>query len=88
MNRPLHRFSRSEILIGTEGLEILRNRLVMVCGIGGVGSYAAEALGRAGVGRIMLVDFDDICLTNINRQIHALSSTVGLSKVDSSIKAA
>jgi tRNA A37 threonylcarbamoyladenosine dehydratase len=54
----------------------------MICGIGGVGSYAAEAIGRAGVGRITLVDFDDICLTNINRQIHALSSTVGLSKVD------
>jgi tRNA A37 threonylcarbamoyladenosine dehydratase len=53
----------------------------MVCGIGGVGSYAAEALGRAGVGQITLVDFDDICLTNVNRQIHALSSTVGQPKV-------
>jgi tRNA A37 threonylcarbamoyladenosine dehydratase len=54
----------------------------MICGIGGVGSYAAEALGRAGVGHITLVDFDDICLTNVNRQIHALSSTVGTSKVE------
>ena len=53
----------------------------MICGIGGVGSYAAEALGRAGVGKISLVDFDDICLTNINRQLHALSSTVGQQKV-------
>ncbi|MBK5277091.1 MAG: tRNA threonylcarbamoyladenosine dehydratase [Desulfuromonadales bacterium] len=77
----LHRFSRTEVLTGTEGLDRLRNSRVMICGIGGVGSYAAEALGRAGVGQITLVDFDDICLTNINRQIHALSSTVGLPKV-------
>jgi len=77
----LHRFSRAELLIGTEGLERLRSSRIMICGIGGVGSYAAEALGRAGVGQITLVDFDDICLTNLNRQIHALSSTVGQSKV-------
>lgn len=78
----LHRFSRTELLIGTEGLSTLADKHVMICGIGGVGSYAAEALGRAGVGRITLVDFDDICLTNINRQIHALSSTVGQRKVE------
>jgi tRNA A37 threonylcarbamoyladenosine dehydratase len=78
----LHRFSRTELLIGRDGLERLRSSRVMICGIGGVGSYAAEALGRAGVGQITLVDFDDICLTNINRQIHALSSTVGQSKVE------
>jgi tRNA A37 threonylcarbamoyladenosine dehydratase len=78
----LHRFSRTELLIGNDGLSRLRSSHVMVCGIGGVGSYAAEALGRAGVGRITLVDFDDICLTNINRQIHALSGTVGQPKVD------
>ncbi|MEI6206988.1 MAG: tRNA threonylcarbamoyladenosine dehydratase [Desulfuromonadales bacterium] len=78
----LHRLSRTELLIGTDGLETLRRSTVVICGIGGVGSYAAEALGRAGVGRIRLVDFDDICLTNVNRQLHALSSTVGLSKVD------
>jgi tRNA A37 threonylcarbamoyladenosine dehydratase len=77
----LHRFSRTELLIGPGGLDRLRNSRVMVCGIGGVGSYAAEALGRAGVGQITLVDFDDICLTNVNRQIHALSSTVGQPKV-------
>ncbi len=77
----LHRFSRAELLIGTEGLSLLAHSHVMICGIGGVGSYAAEAVGRAGVGRITLIDFDDICLTNINRQIHALSSTVGMSKV-------
>ena len=78
----LHRFSRTELLVGRDGLDRLRNSRVMICGIGGVGSYAAEALGRAGVGQITLVDFDDICLTNVNRQIHALSSTVGLPKVE------
>ena len=78
----LHRFSRTELLIGTEGLSTLADKHVMICGVGGVGSYAAEALGRAGVGKITLVDFDDICLTNINRQIHALSSTVGRPKVE------
>jgi tRNA A37 threonylcarbamoyladenosine dehydratase len=78
----LHRFSRAELLIGSRGLARLASSHVMICGIGGVGSYAAEALGRAGVGQITLVDFDDICLTNINRQIHALSGTVGRSKVE------
>src|ERR1035437_10182408 len=78
----LHRFSRTELLIGTKGLSTLADKHVMICGVGGVGSYAAEALGRAGIGRITLVDFDDICLTNINRQIHALTSTVGQPKVE------
>jgi tRNA threonylcarbamoyladenosine dehydratase len=78
----LHRFSRTELLIGTEGLSILADKHVMICGVGGVGSYAAEALGRAGVGKLTLVDFDDVCLTNINRQIHAMTSTVGQPKVE------
>lgn len=78
----LHRLSRTELLIGTVGLERLRSSHVLICGIGGVGSYAAEALGRAGVGRITLVDYDDICLTNVNRQIHALGSTVGQQKAE------
>lgn len=77
----LHRFSRSQLLIGRQGLESLHKKHVMICGIGGVGSYAAEALGRAGIGKITLVDFDDICLTNINRQLHAMSSTIGQAKV-------
>lgn len=77
----LHRFSRTELLIGAKGLDKLRTSSVMICGIGGVGGYAAEALGRAGVGTITVVDYDDICLTNCNRQIHAKSSTVGKSKV-------
>ncbi len=80
--KPLHRLSRTELLIGTDRLTSLAEKHVMICGIGGVGSYAAEALGRAGIGHITLVDFDDICLTNVNRQIHALSSTVGQPKVE------
>jgi tRNA A37 threonylcarbamoyladenosine dehydratase len=78
----LHRFSRTELLVGRQGLDRLSRKRVTICGIGGVGSYAAEALGRAGVGSITLVDFDDVCLTNVNRQLHALSSTVGMSKVE------
>lgn len=77
----IHRFSRTELLVGQDGMAKLRAASVLICGIGGVGSYAAEALGRAGVGKITLVDFDDICLTNCNRQIHALSNTVGKPKV-------
>lgn len=77
-----HRFSRSELLIGKEGLEKLRNSHITIFGIGGVGSYTVEALVRCGVGSLTLVDFDDICLTNINRQIHALSNTVGKAKVE------
>ena len=76
------RFSRMELLIGTEGLAKLQRASVMVFGIGGVGSYAVEALARAGVGRLTLVDFDEVCSSNINRQIHALDSTVGRPKVE------
>lgn len=76
-----HRFSRLEVLVGSEGLTRLRNASVAVFGLGGVGSYAAEALVRAGVGRLTLIDFDDIGISNLNRQIHALDSTVGRPKV-------
>ncbi|MGB7604194.1 MAG: tRNA threonylcarbamoyladenosine dehydratase [Lutisporaceae bacterium] len=76
-------YSRTELLIGKEGIEKLEHSKVAIFGIGGVGSYTAEALGRVGVGSIVLVDYDDICLTNINRQIHATRKTVGKSKVDS-----
>jgi tRNA A37 threonylcarbamoyladenosine dehydratase len=76
----LHRFSRTELLIGHQGLERLKNSSVAVIGLGGVGSYAAEALCRAGIGRLSLIDFDDICLTNVNRQLHAMDGTVGKSK--------
>lgn len=76
----LHRFSRTEILVGTAGVSALQQASVALFGLGGVGSYAAEALCRAGVGRLTLVDFDDICLTNINRQLHAMDGTVGRCK--------
>jgi tRNA A37 threonylcarbamoyladenosine dehydratase len=75
-----HRFSRTELLIGPEGLTTLKNATVAVFGLGGVGSFAAEALCRAGIGRLVLVDFDDICLTNVNRQLHALDNTIGKAK--------
>lgn len=79
--RDSHRFSRMELLVGKDGLTRLAQSSVAVFGIGGVGSYAAEALARAGVGRLTLVDFDEICLTNVNRQIHALDGTIGRPKV-------
>ncbi len=75
------RFSRTEMLIGRDGLDKLRKSRVAVFGVGGVGSFAVEALARAGIGSLVMVDFDNICETNINRQIHALTSTVGEPKV-------
>ena len=66
----LHQFSRNELLIGTEGLELLKNKRVGILGIGGVGSFAAESLARSGVGSLVLMDKDDIDITNVNRQIH------------------
>jgi tRNA A37 threonylcarbamoyladenosine dehydratase len=78
----LHRYSRTELVIGPEGLEKLKGSTVVVLGMGGVGSYTVEALARCGVGRLVLVDKDDVDITNINRQIPALTHTVGLDKVD------
>lgn len=78
----LHTFSRTELLIGKDGLDKLYKSKVAVFGIGGVGTFVVEGLARTGVGSFVLVDDDDICLTNINRQIHALRSTVGKSKVE------
>ncbi|MCI1990125.1 MAG: tRNA threonylcarbamoyladenosine dehydratase [Oscillospiraceae bacterium] len=75
-------FSRSQLVMGRDAIEKLQSAAVAVFGIGGVGSYAAEGLARAGVGSIALFDDDKICLTNINRQIIALHSTVGVQKVD------
>ncbi|SES97325.1 tRNA threonylcarbamoyladenosine dehydratase [Anaerobranca gottschalkii] len=77
-----HRFSRTEMLIGTENLNKLKESKILVFGVGGVGSYAVEALARAGVGKLRLVDFDDVCLTNCNRQIHALKNTIGKVKAE------
>lgn len=75
-------FSRTELLIGKDGLEKLKNFHVAVFGIGGVGGYVVEALVRCGIGKIDLIDNDDVCLSNLNRQIIALHSTVGMPKVD------
>ncbi len=78
----LHEFSRSELIIGAEGLKKLKNSKVAVFGVGGVGSYAVEALVRCGVGQLVLIDDDCVCLTNINRQLHASRKTVGNPKVE------
>ncbi|KYP80881.1 tRNA threonylcarbamoyladenosine dehydratase [Ferroacidibacillus organovorans] len=78
----IHRFSRTELVVGPEGLERLKNAHVAVLGVGGVGSYAVEALARSGVGTITLVDRDTVDITNINRQIPALTSTIGREKVE------
>lgn len=69
-------------LYGDSGLDLLQQKRVMIVGLGGVGSWAAEALARSGVGSLVLVDFDDICHTNINRQVLATVKTVGQLKVD------
>ncbi|MDY2734433.1 tRNA threonylcarbamoyladenosine dehydratase [Intestinibacter sp.] len=73
---------RTGLIVGQEGLDKLKNANVIVFGVGGVGSFACEAIVRAGVGNITIVDFDDVDITNINRQIPALHSTVGKFKVD------
>lgn len=73
---------RTEILIGTSGVVRLSNSHVLIVGIGGVGSFVVEGLARAGVGKLTLVDFDTIQISNINRQIMAFHSTVGRKKVD------
>lgn len=78
----LHEFSRTEMLIGKQSLEKLKNSKVAVFGIGGVGTFVVEGLVRAGVGRFVLVDDDLICLTNINRQLHATRKTIGKVKVE------
>lgn len=77
-----HQFSRTELLLGKEGLDKLRNAKVIVFGVGGVGSFTVEALTRAGVGTLILVDDDTVCLTNLNRQIHATFNTVSKVKVE------
>lgn len=77
-----HPFLREEMLLGAEALERLRRSHVIVFGIGGVGSYAAEGLARAGVGALTLVDNDTVGVTNLNRQLCALHSTIGMYKSD------
>ncbi len=76
------RFGGIGRLLGTRGLEKIKASHILVIGIGGVGSWVAESLARTGIGALTLVDLDDVCVTNINRQVHALSGTVGQFKVD------
>ena len=78
----LNRFSRTELLVGNEAMEKLKNSRVAVFGIGGVGGYTVEALVRSGIGTIDIIDDDKVCLTNINRQIIATTDTIGKFKVD------
>jgi tRNA threonylcarbamoyladenosine dehydratase len=75
------RFAGIKRLYGTAALQTFRQAHVCVIGIGGVGSWAAEALARSGIGAITLIDLDDVCVSNINRQLHALTDTVGQDKV-------
>lgn len=78
----LNEFCRTELLVGEEGINKLHNSKVIVFGIGGVGSFVVESLTRAGVGNLILVDNDTICISNLNRQIHATQTTVGMVKVE------
>jgi len=82
MNNAKEIFSRTELLIGQDRLEKLKNSSVILFGVGGVGSFVAEALARGGVGKITLVDRDTVSVSNINRQIIALGSTVGRMKTE------
>lgn len=76
------RFSREELLLGTSAMRTLRESSVLLFGVGGVGSFAAEALARAGVGNITLCDGDIVAMSNINRQLIALTSTIGKPKTE------
>ena len=78
----LNQLSRTELLIGHEGIEKLSNARVAVFGIGGVGAYAVEALVRSGLGTIDIIDDDKVCITNLNRQLYAIRKSVGKYKVE------
>lgn len=78
----LHAFSRTELLLGAEAISKLAVSHVAVFGVGGVGSFTVEGLARSGIGKLTLVDDDCICLTNLNRQLPATTSTIGRSKVE------
>lgn len=79
-------FHRTELLIGKDGLRKLQKSHIAVFGIGGVGGYTAEALARSGIGAIDLIDNDEVCMSNLNRQIIATHSTIGMAKVDAAEK--
>ena len=78
----LDEFQRTELLIGKEALQKLKSSKVAIFGIGGVGSFVAEGLTRAGVGNLVLIDGDNISITNLNRQIHATHNTIGQPKIE------
>ena len=80
--RTHRRFDRAARLVTEPGLHALMRARVLVIGMGGVGSFAAEALARTAVGELVLVDFDDVCVTNANRQLHALRGNIGKPKVE------
>lgn len=82
MDNKNQTFARFSMMVGEDGIEKLDNSRVIVFGVGGVGSYTVEALARAGVGHITMVDFDEISESNINRQLHSLRSTIGKSKIE------
>lgn len=81
-NDYFSRFGGIGRLIGIKGLEKIKTSNVLIIGIGGVGSWVAESLSRTGIGSMTLVDLDDVCVTNINRQVHAINGSVGKFKVD------
>lgn len=80
--RTHRRFDRAARLLTEPGLHRLMRARVLVIGVGGVGSFAAEALARSAVGELLLIDFDDVCVTNANRQLHALRGNIGKPKVE------
>ncbi len=77
-----YEFTRTELLLGSTNIEILKNKKVAILGIGGVGSFASEGLVRSGIENLILVDNDTIDITNLNRQIHSIQNTIGLNKID------
>ncbi len=79
-------YSRTNLLLGKKNVEVLKKSHVVICGIGGVGSFTLEALSRIGIGKITIIDKDVVDITNINRQILALNSTIGMDKVDVAFK--
>lgn len=78
----VNQYSRTELLLGTEGMDLLKGSSVMVFGVGGVGSHCIEALARSGIGKLILIDNDTVSLTNINRQSIAYHSTIGRKKTE------
>ncbi|WP_027414942.1 tRNA threonylcarbamoyladenosine dehydratase [Aneurinibacillus terranovensis] len=78
----VHQFSRTELAVGREGIELFKNSAVAVLGVGGVGSFTVEALARTGIGKLVLIDKDDVDITNVNRQLPATLETIGQEKVE------